>query len=204
LHGINSVLFEGPLEQLKHFVICKELLSQQHGTAGGGGSLLAGVDECKTETVLSIVSLLHSRIRTVTGVCGRLTIFQFAPCEPVFMCFAYSLAELSSATSSPFISYVLMCRTAVILTLAKWCSLSDVYGRKFLFQAGTAGIALYISINIFAATRFNIFGSNVYYLEAVVAGFLPLGQLINPAVFAYCGRYYAIGEETAYAKWTSY
>lgn len=78
-----------------------------------------------------------------------------------------------------------------MLTLAKWCSLSDVYGRKFLFQAGMAGIALYITLNIFAATRFNVFGSNVYYLEAVVAGFLPLGQLINPAVFAYCGRKYA-------------
>lgn len=51
-----------------------------------------------------------------------------------------------------------------------------------------AGIALYISINIFAATRFNVFGSSVYYLEAVVAGCMPMGQLINPAIFAYCGR----------------
>lgn len=63
-----------------------------------------------------------------------------------------------------------------------------------------AGIALYISINIFAATRFNVFESKVYYLEAVVAGFMPLGQLINPAVFAYCadvvprtGRSLALG-----------
>ncbi|KAK5821710.1 major facilitator superfamily domain-containing protein [Linnemannia elongata] len=161
MHGINSAMCDSPLEQLKIMVICGEVLSQQDGSIGGGmgnlGSLLAGVDECKTGTVLSIISLLQSRIRTVTGIC-------------------------------------------VILTLAKWCSLSDVYGRKFLFQAGMAGIALYISINIFAATRFNVFGSSVYYLEAVVAGCMPMGQLINPAIFAYCadvvprtGRSLALG-----------
>lgn len=88
MHGINSALCEGPLEQLKHFVICKELLSQHNGTTGG--SLLAGVDECKTETVLSIVSLLHSRIRTVTGICGMFIFFTIAPCELVFLCFATS------------------------------------------------------------------------------------------------------------------
>ncbi|KAK3844250.1 MAG: major facilitator superfamily domain-containing protein [Linnemannia gamsii] len=73
----------------------------------------------------------------------------------------------------------------VILTLAKWCSVSDKYGRKFLFRAGMAGITLYILVNLFAATRFNAFGSNVYYLEAVVGGLMPLGQLINPSVFGY-------------------
>ncbi|KAF9339017.1 hypothetical protein BGZ91_007270 [Linnemannia elongata] len=55
-------------------VICGEVLSQQEGSVGGGmgnlGSLLAGVDECKTGTVLSIISLLQSRIRTVTGICA--------------------------------------------------------------------------------------------------------------------------------------
>ena len=77
----------------------------------------------------------------------------------------------------------------MILTLAKWCSLSDVYVRKLLFQAGLAGIASFLLIQLFAATRFNVFGSNIYYLEAVVGCVMPLGQLINPAVFAYCGRY---------------
>lgn len=102
----------------------------------------------------------------------------------VLLCYLHSIDTVSSL----FPPLLLLFCVVVILTLAKWCSLSDVYGRKFLFQAGMAGIALYISINIFAATRFNVFGSNVYYLEAVIAGFMPLGQLINPAVFAYCGR----------------
>lgn len=81
MHGINSAMCGSPLEQLKIMVICGEVLSRQGGSTGGGkgdfGSLLAGVDECKTETVLSIVSLLRSRIHTVTGICGMFTFFFF-------------------------------------------------------------------------------------------------------------------------------
>ncbi|KAF9908310.1 hypothetical protein EC991_009954 [Linnemannia zychae] len=146
VYGINTGMCDSPIEQLKMRVICEEVLSQEgllpvgSGGQGAGGAL--GKDQCKTETVLAIFSLIQGRIRTVTGICA-------------------------------------------ILTLAKWCSVSDVYGRKFLFQAGMTGITLYILVNVFAASRFNVFGSNIYYLEALFGGLMPLGQLINPAVFGY-------------------
>ncbi|KAG9069348.1 hypothetical protein KI688_010248 [Linnemannia hyalina] len=37
----------------------------------------------------------------------------------------------------------------------------------------------------FAASRYNKFGSNVYYLEVVALTLMPAGQVINTAIFAY-------------------
>ncbi|KAF9154703.1 hypothetical protein BG015_000158 [Linnemannia schmuckeri] len=77
---------------------------------------------------------------------------------------------------------------SLLLTLAKWCSLSDVYGRKLLFHIGLAGTAIYICLNWFAASRYNILGYYVYYLEAVSFTLIPAAAVLNPAIFAYCGK----------------
>ncbi|KAG0057367.1 hypothetical protein BGZ89_001877 [Linnemannia elongata] len=76
---------------------------------------------------------------------------------------------------------------SLLLTLAKWCSLSDVYGRKVLFHIGLAGTAVYICLNWFAASRYNFLGYYVYYLEAVSFALMPAAAVLNPAIFAYCG-----------------
>ncbi|OAQ34787.1 MFS general substrate transporter, partial [Linnemannia elongata AG-77] len=73
----------------------------------------------------------------------------------------------------------------MLLSLAKWCSTSDIYGRKLLLQVGLAGIATCVMIGWFAASRYNQFGSNVYYLEVVALTLMPAGQVINTAIFAY-------------------
>ncbi|OAQ34788.1 MFS general substrate transporter [Linnemannia elongata AG-77] len=75
---------------------------------------------------------------------------------------------------------------SLLLTLAKWCSLSDVYGRKVLFHIGLAGTAVYICLNWFAASRYNFLGYYVYYLEAVSFALMPAAAVLNPAIFAYC------------------
>ncbi|KAG0073956.1 hypothetical protein BGZ90_011147 [Linnemannia elongata] len=77
---------------------------------------------------------------------------------------------------------------SLLLTLAKWCSLSDVYGRKVLFHIGLAGTAVYICLNWFAASRYNFLGYYVYYLEAVSFALMPAAAVLNPAIFAYCGK----------------
>lgn len=76
----------------------------------------------------------------------------------------------------------------VLLTLAKWCSLSDVYGRKLLFHIGLGGTAIYICLNWFAASRYNFLGYYVFYLEAVSFALIPAAAVLNPAIFAYCGK----------------
>jgi Na+/melibiose symporter-like transporter len=75
-----------------------------------------------------------------------------------------------------------------LLTLAKWTSLSDVLGRKFLLHISMFGVAVSFLLNWFAATRFNFLGYHVYYIEAVLLGLIPSGSLVNPAVFAYTGK----------------
>lgn len=72
-----------------------------------------------------------------------------------------------------------------LLSLAKWCSTSDVYGRKLLLHVGIAGIATCVMVGWFAASRYNHFGPNVYYLEVVTFTLMPAGQVINTAIFAY-------------------
>ncbi|OAQ34790.1 hypothetical protein K457DRAFT_121386 [Linnemannia elongata AG-77] len=72
-----------------------------------------------------------------------------------------------------------------LLTLAKWTSLSDVLGRKFLLHIGMFGITVSFLLNWFAASRFNFFGYHIYYVEAVLLGLIPVGALLNPAVFSY-------------------
>ncbi|KAF9146748.1 hypothetical protein BGX30_009530 [Mortierella sp. GBA39] len=72
-----------------------------------------------------------------------------------------------------------------LLTLAKWTSLSDVLGRKFLLHIGMFGIAVSFLLNWFAASRFNFIGYHIYYVEAVLLGLIPGGALINPAVLSY-------------------
>lgn len=76
----------------------------------------------------------------------------------------------------------------VLLTLSKWCSLSDVYGRKVLFHIGLAGTAIYICLNLFAASRYNVLGYYLFYLEAVSFALIPASAVLNPAIFAYCGK----------------
>ncbi|KAG9069350.1 hypothetical protein KI688_010250 [Linnemannia hyalina] len=72
-----------------------------------------------------------------------------------------------------------------LLTLAKWTSLSDVFGRKFLLHIGMFGIAVLFLLNWFAASQFNFMGYHIYYVEAVLLGLIPAGALINPAVYSY-------------------
>ncbi|KAF9541387.1 hypothetical protein EC957_003117 [Mortierella hygrophila] len=67
----------------------------------------------------------------------------------------------------------------------KWCSTSDVYGRKLLLHVGLAGVATCVMIGWFAASRYNQFGRNVYYLEVVALTLMPAGQVISTAIFAY-------------------
>ncbi|KAF9148770.1 hypothetical protein BG015_009476 [Linnemannia schmuckeri] len=72
-----------------------------------------------------------------------------------------------------------------LFTLAKWCSLRSVYGRKFLFHAGLAGTVLYITLNWFAASGYSFMGHYVYCLEAVCLCLLPASSAITPSCFAY-------------------
>ncbi|KAF9154704.1 hypothetical protein BG015_000159 [Linnemannia schmuckeri] len=72
-----------------------------------------------------------------------------------------------------------------LLTLAKWTSLSDVLGRKFLLHISMIGLAVSFLLNWFAVSRFNFFGYHIYYIEAVLLGVIPSGALVNPAVFSY-------------------
>ncbi|KAG0376964.1 hypothetical protein BGX24_006946 [Mortierella sp. AD032] len=71
-----------------------------------------------------------------------------------------------------------------LLTLAKWTSLSDVLGRKFLLHVVMCSICASLLLNWFAASRFNIFGYRVYYIEAVVTGLVP-SVLVNPTIVTY-------------------
>ncbi|KAF9908311.1 hypothetical protein EC991_009955 [Linnemannia zychae] len=73
----------------------------------------------------------------------------------------------------------------LLLTLAKWCSLSDVYGRKLLLHIGLAGMAIFIMINWFAASRYNFAGYYLYYLQGLSFAFFPAGAVLNPGIFAY-------------------
>lgn len=81
-----------------------------------------------------------------------------------------------------------LCFPLALLTLAKWTSLSDVLGRKFLLHIGMFGLAVSFLLNWFAASRFNFFGYHIYYVEAVLLGLIPSGALLNPAVFSYTGK----------------
>lgn len=83
---------------------------------------------------------------------------------------------------------LLLCSPLALLTLAKWTSLSDVLGRKFLLHIGMFGITVSFLLNWFAASRFNFFGYHIYYVEAVLLGLIPVGALLNPAVFSYTGK----------------
>ncbi|KAG0273006.1 hypothetical protein BGZ95_011183, partial [Linnemannia exigua] len=71
-----------------------------------------------------------------------------------------------------------------LLTLAKWTSLSDVLGRKFLLHVVMCSVCASLLLNWFAASRLNIFGYHLYYVEAVVTGLVP-SVLVNPAVITY-------------------
>ncbi|KAK3844251.1 MAG: major facilitator superfamily domain-containing protein [Linnemannia gamsii] len=73
----------------------------------------------------------------------------------------------------------------ILLSLAKWCSTSDVYGRKLLLHVGLGGMAACIMIGWLAASRFNHLGPNIYYLEVVALTLMPAPLLINTAVFTY-------------------
>ncbi|KAF9146749.1 hypothetical protein BGX30_009531 [Mortierella sp. GBA39] len=77
---------------------------------------------------------------------------------------------------------------SLLLTLSKWCSLSDVYGRKLLIHIGLVGTVIFICLNWFAASRYNFLGYYVFYLEAVSFAMIPAAAVLNPAIFAYCGK----------------
>ncbi|KAG0376966.1 hypothetical protein BGX24_006948 [Mortierella sp. AD032] len=62
------------------------------------------------------------------------------------------------------------CQTETVL---RWCSTSDVYGRKLLLHVGLGGMAACIMIEWFAASRFNHLGPNIYYLEVVAVTLMP-------------------------------
>ncbi|KAF9180052.1 hypothetical protein BGZ51_006459 [Haplosporangium sp. Z 767] len=72
-----------------------------------------------------------------------------------------------------------------LLTLAKWTSLSDIYGRKFLIQLALIALALAQMITWFAASPHNPFGYRLLYVNNALLGLIPGGNLINPALFAY-------------------
>ncbi|KAG0376965.1 hypothetical protein BGX24_006947 [Mortierella sp. AD032] len=104
-----------------------------------------------------------------------------------------SMAPIEECMTPTLISMVRQVETRVItisaisllLTLAKWCSLSDVYGRKLLFHIGLAGMAVYILVNWFAASRYNLAGYYVFYLQAFSFAMFPAGAVLNPGIFAY-------------------
>lgn len=176
-----------PLERLKAEVICADILSDpDNGLYLGQGNFdnLAvnggGGDPCQTETVLAVIHLLEGRMRTMTGFGSKSVTRAFI--------FSPSTALRFSTGLKPFIFQL-----QVLLSLAKWCSTSDIYGRKLLLQVGLAGIATCVMIGWFAASRYNQFGSNVYYLEVVALTLMPAGQVINTAIFAYIGTRYAQG-----------
>ena len=74
-----------------------------------------------------------------------------------------------------------------MLTLAKWTSLSDIYGRKVLLQFTMVALAISNSLVWFAASSRNPLGYRLLYIQGALSGITSSAQLINPAVLAYIG-----------------
>ncbi|KAF9565007.1 hypothetical protein EC968_004267 [Mortierella alpina] len=72
-----------------------------------------------------------------------------------------------------------------LLTLAKWTSLSDIYGRKLLIRIAMVSITVSQMLTWFAATGHNPLGYRLLYLDGVLLGLVPGGQIVSPALFAY-------------------
>ncbi|KAI8595611.1 major facilitator superfamily domain-containing protein [Dissophora ornata] len=72
-----------------------------------------------------------------------------------------------------------------LLTLAKWASLSDLFGRKVLLRLEVITISLSQLLMWFAASSSNPFGYRLLYANAVLSGFFAEGRLISPAIFSY-------------------
>lgn len=188
--GITISLSSNSIEQLKIRVVCTELLGPQ-GSVGIPGNFtsaierlpsLEPVDPCRSSEVLGFVGQLNGNIGAVNGIFSKCSTVCLIICL-VFLCLRSVLFINTMRCSLSLFFY-----PSALLTLAKWTSLSDVLGRKFLLHISMIGIAVSFLLNWFAASRFNFLGYHVYYIEAVLLGLVPSTMLVNPAVFAYTGK----------------
>jgi MFS family permease len=75
-------------------------------------------------------------------------------------------------------------------TLAKWASLSDVFGRKALLQLALIAHSLSQLITWFAASPHNPVGYRLLYVDSILLGMTAGSSLIQPAITAYVGKYF--------------
>ncbi|KAK3844341.1 MAG: major facilitator superfamily domain-containing protein [Linnemannia gamsii] len=155
LIGINTGLVLNIQERLRMEVICRDLLPKL------GGDLLVTANSTTTTTMVLKQGLLLA---------------------PIDECKTATMLQIVRQIDGRIGTIAGIC---ILLTLAKWCSTSDLYGRKFLMHIGLIGIALSTVLNWFAASSYNFLGYYVYYLEAVCLCLFPGGPAINPASFAY-------------------
>ncbi|KAG0292425.1 hypothetical protein BGZ98_002581, partial [Dissophora globulifera] len=73
----------------------------------------------------------------------------------------------------------------LLFTLAKWTTLSDIFGRKFLLMVSLSSISSSLLLTWFAASDYNPFGYRIIYFDGVLQGLVAGGPLIKPALFSY-------------------
>ncbi|KAK3841722.1 MAG: major facilitator superfamily domain-containing protein [Linnemannia gamsii] len=155
LLGINVGFMLTIMEQVRIQVICRDLLPKL------GGDFMELANPTTTATVPMTQRLLSVPI----DVCATTTMMRMVRQIENRI---WTITSIGS-----------------LFTLAKWCCMSDLYGRKFLMHAGLIGIALATALSLFAASSYNFLGYHVYYLEAVCLSIFPAASVIHPACFAY-------------------
>ncbi|KAF9108859.1 hypothetical protein BGX29_003789 [Mortierella sp. GBA35] len=154
--GMTMGLSDNSVEQLRIKVICTHLLGPQAPHDGSDGFVPGNFS--------SIVEA------------GARTLVPDDPCKSEMVLGFVGLLQGHLGT---------VLGICTLLTLAKWTSLSDVLGRKFLLHVTMFGVSLSFLLNWFAASRFNFLGYKIYYVESVFLGLVPARSLANPAVIAY-------------------
>lgn len=76
----------------------------------------------------------------------------------------------------------------MLVTLPKWASLSDVYGRKALIQIALISLTMSQLITWFAASPHNPIGYRLLYVDGALSGITAGGALFHPAFTAYVGK----------------
>ncbi|KAG0363079.1 hypothetical protein BGZ54_008358 [Gamsiella multidivaricata] len=74
-----------------------------------------------------------------------------------------------------------------LLSIAKWTSLSDAYGRRILLYNATVNLAISQATIWFAASASNLFGCRLLYLDGIYLGLTSGTLLGNPTIFACVG-----------------
>ncbi|KAI1318616.1 hypothetical protein EDD11_006117 [Mortierella claussenii] len=72
-----------------------------------------------------------------------------------------------------------------LLTLAKWTSLSDLYGRKVLLNLTMVSLGVYQLMTWFASSSYNPVGYHLLYVKGILLGTTAGFTLASPAIFAY-------------------